>query len=51
MSGRGPATAGPNSQLEIYIAVEHEDFRTPLLLPEVLPQATVVATVNEPGGA
>jgi 4-amino-4-deoxy-L-arabinose transferase-like glycosyltransferase len=46
-----PLTAGPNSQDETYFVVAHEDFRTPLLLPEVLPQATVTKTIVEPGGA
>jgi hypothetical protein len=45
-----PLTAGPNAQVEKYIVIEHEDFRTPLLLPEVLPQASLVETVKEPDG-
>ena len=36
-----PATAKSSNQPELYIVIEHEDFRTRLLLPEVLPQATV----------
>ena len=36
-----PVTAQTSNQSELYIVIEHEDFRTRLLLPEVLPQATV----------
>lgn len=46
-----PFTAGPNPQVDNYIVIEHEDFRTPLLLPEVLPQATIVETINQPDGS
>jgi hypothetical protein len=46
-----PLTAGVNPTPETYIVINHEDFRTPLLLPEVLPAAQVAATVPDPGGA
>ncbi len=36
-----PLTAGSNAQAETYIALEDEDFRTRLLLPELFPTATV----------
>ena len=36
-----PVTAQSSTQPELYIVIEHEDFRTRLLLPEVLPQATI----------
>ncbi len=32
-----PVTQGENRADEYYLVVEHEDFRTRLLLPEVLP--------------
>lgn len=35
-----PLTAGINPVPEQYVVIEHEDWRTPLLLPEVLPAAT-----------
>lgn len=38
-----PLTAGINAQPEQYAVIEQEDFRTPLLLPEVLPDASVAA--------
>jgi hypothetical protein len=38
-----PLTAGANAQPEAYAVIEQEDFRTPLLLPEVLPDASVAA--------
>ena len=37
-----PLTAATVDRAEEYIAIEHEDFRTRLLLPEVFPDATVV---------
>ena len=36
-----PAQAGPTQVDEQYVVLEQEDFRTRLLLPEVLPDATV----------
>jgi hypothetical protein len=45
-----PLTAGINVQPETYIAIDHEDFRTGLLLPEVLPGAEVAATLLAPDG-
>lgn len=37
-----PAIAEASAHDSIYITIEHEDFRTPLLLPDVFPQAEVV---------
>ena len=45
-----PFTAGPNQQPELYAVIEHEDFRTGLLLPGVLPQATVTAALFDANG-
>lgn len=45
-----PLTAGENQYPEHYAVIEHEDFRTPLLLPEVLPAATVKYEVRDPAG-
>ncbi len=45
-----PLTAGPNAEAENYVVIQTEDFRTRLLLPEVLPQASVVETITEPDG-
>lgn len=36
-----PLTAEASPQPELYVVIEHEDFRTRLLLPEIFPQATV----------
>lgn len=38
-----PLTTAPNPQPAYYVVIEHEDFRTPLLLPELFPMAPVVA--------
>ncbi len=46
-----PLTAGANADRESYFVIEHEDFRTRLLLPAVLPAATIVETILEPDGA
>ncbi len=46
-----PLTDGPNAAVENYVVIQTEDFRTRLLLPEVLPQASIVETITEPGGA
>ncbi len=36
-----PLTAAPNATPERYIVINHEDFRTPLLLPDLFPDAIV----------
>jgi hypothetical protein len=36
-----PVTQGETATAEHYLVIEHEDFRTRLLLPEVLPDASV----------
>jgi hypothetical protein len=36
-----PLTAQKSTQPELYAVIEHEDFRTHLLLPSILPAATV----------
>jgi hypothetical protein len=46
-----PLTAGANAQSEQYAVIEHEDWRTPLLLPEVLPSAAVIHQILDPAGA
>lgn len=45
-----PLLDGSNDQPELYIVIEHEDFRTPLLLPEVFPGARVVAELTDRQG-
>jgi hypothetical protein len=45
-----PVTAGTNSEAERYYIIEHEDFRTPLLLPELLPQVQIEQTIAQPDG-
>lgn len=45
-----PLTAATTTQAEIYAVIEHEDFRTHLLLPEVLPQAAIVKTITDSQG-
>ena len=45
-----PLTAGANAGVEQYAVIQTEDFRTRLLLPEVLPQASIVETLTEPDG-
>lgn len=45
-----PLTAGKNAVPERYFVVEHEDFRTHMLLPEVLPQAVISETVLDAAG-
>lgn len=37
-----PFRAGPAENAELYTVIEHEDFRTRLLLPDVFPDAQVV---------
>ncbi|MGL4650460.1 MAG: hypothetical protein ACRC1H_13715, partial [Caldilineaceae bacterium] len=46
-----PLTDGPAPAPERYLAIEHEDFRTPLLLPEVLPDAAEVERWRDRSGA
>jgi hypothetical protein len=45
-----PLTAGVNGAPEHYFVIEHEDFRTPLLLPEVLPDAAVGSAIHDAAG-
>ncbi len=45
-----PLTAAANPVAEPYVVIEHEDFRTRLLLPEVLPEATVTQVFVDPSG-
>ena len=40
-----PLTDQGNPQSEAYIAIEHEDFRTPLMVPGVLPAANIVREI------
>jgi hypothetical protein len=46
-----PLSAGENQHPERYAVIVHEDFRTPLLLPEVLPDAAIEYEVHDPAGA
>ncbi|MEZ4869661.1 MAG: hypothetical protein R3C14_50515 [Caldilineaceae bacterium] len=46
-----PLTAAANPQAERYAVIEHEDFRTRLLLPEVFPTATIVTEIQDGQGA
>lgn len=45
-----PVAQGANAAPETYIAIEGEDFRTRMLLPEVLPTAEVAHTVTDDAG-
>ena len=45
-----PVTADTNPQPESYFVIEAEDFRTRLLLPEVVPQIQVAATLTDTAG-
>lgn len=45
-----PLTTAANPTVEHYAVIEHEDFRTQLLLPEVLPQATIAETFYDRTG-
>ncbi|MCB0064788.1 MAG: hypothetical protein KDE19_21840 [Caldilineaceae bacterium] len=45
-----PLTAGSNPQPEHYVVIEHEDFRTDLLLPGLFPTATVTNERYAPDG-
>lgn len=46
-----PLTAGKTNRDELYAVIEHEDFRTHLLLPSLFPTATVVAEITDSQGA
>lgn len=45
-----PLTAATTAQPELYAVVEHEDFRTRLLLPEVFPDAVVQTSIADDQG-
>lgn len=45
-----PLTAAANPAVEQYAIIEHEDFRTRLLLPEVLPEAEIGHVILDPTG-
>lgn len=45
-----PLTAQPSAQPEFYLVLEDEDFRTPLLLPEVFPNVRKVQEVRNKDG-
>jgi hypothetical protein len=45
-----PLTDGTNTHPEQYLVIEHEDFRTPLLLPEVFPTLSVDYAVRDGAG-
>ncbi|MEZ4727964.1 MAG: glycosyltransferase family 39 protein [Caldilineaceae bacterium] len=45
-----PLTAGRTTTAELYAVIEHEDFRTRLLLPGLLPTATVTHEFTDPQG-
>jgi hypothetical protein len=45
-----PMVAGANEHPEQYAVIEHEDFRTRLLLPELFPTLTTAYTVLDPDG-
>ncbi len=42
-----PLTARPNPAPEHYVVITPEDFRTPLLLPEVFPAASIIQTFQD----
>ena len=46
-----PLTNAVVDQAEHYVAIEHEDFRTPLLLPEVFPHASIARELQDANGA
>lgn len=46
-----PLTAQPAPTDELYVVIEHEDFRTRLLLPGLLPSATVEREFTDSQGA
>lgn len=45
-----PLLDGENPEPERYVVIEHEDFRTPLLLPGVFPNHTIDYTIRDPQG-
>ena len=45
-----PMTDGAAAQAEHYVVIEHEDFRTPLVIPEVFPQATIERELRDDAG-
>ncbi|RIK41421.1 MAG: hypothetical protein DCC55_11925 [Chloroflexi bacterium] len=45
-----PLAADSNNQPELYIVIEHEDFRTPLLLPEIFLDARVIEEITDQQG-
>ena len=45
-----PTTAGRSAAAESYVVIEHEDFRTRLLLPELFPDARVSQEWEDRGG-
>ncbi len=45
-----PVREGENAQTELYVVIEHEDFRGPLILRDVLPQAQAVHTFHDRSG-
>jgi hypothetical protein len=46
-----PLTAGRATSDELYAVIDHEDFRTQLLLPGLFPTATVVSEIIDSQGA
>ena len=45
-----PMTDGAAARAEHYVVIEHEDFRTPLVIPEVFPQATIERVLRDDAG-
>ena len=45
-----PLVAGANQYPEHYAVIEHEDFRSPLLLPEIFPTLTHDLVIFDPAG-
>ena len=45
-----PLADQPPAQGELYVVLEHEDFRTPLLLPDIFPSAQMTRTFVAPDG-
>ena len=45
-----PLTAATTDRPELYVAIEHEDFRTRLLLPEIFPSAVVTQEIADAQG-
>lgn len=42
-----PVVDGPTTRDEAYVVIGQEDYRGPLLLPEVLPQALIIRTFSD----